>query len=73
VQSKQLRKLQLARGGFGLVKDQHASQRMEEIMVSNHKYTMQKKLTGLTIGSAVSLETRDQQKWPKYGPRRICA
>ncbi|KAF2036243.1 hypothetical protein EK21DRAFT_96193 [Setomelanomma holmii] len=33
VQSRQLRKLQLLRGGFGLVKDEHTSRRVEEIMV----------------------------------------
>ena len=33
VQSQQLRKLQLARGGFGIAKDDHATQRIEDIMV----------------------------------------
>ncbi|KAH7090598.1 DNA repair protein rad5 [Paraphoma chrysanthemicola] len=32
VQSRQLRKLQLARGGFGLTKDEHSTQRVKEIM-----------------------------------------
>jgi hypothetical protein len=39
-------------------------------MVSSHKYIMQTQLTELTIGSAMSLETRDRQKRPKYEPRR---
>ena len=33
VQSQQLRKLQLSQGGFGLSKDDHATQRIEELMV----------------------------------------
>ncbi len=33
VQSQQLRKLQLSRGGFGVGKDDHAAQRIEEIKV----------------------------------------
>jgi hypothetical protein len=36
VQSRQLRKLQLARGGFGLSKDEHGSERVDEIMVRYH-------------------------------------
>jgi hypothetical protein len=34
VQSRQLRKLQLASGGFGFVKDDHSSNKVQEIMVS---------------------------------------
>jgi hypothetical protein len=37
VQSRQLRKLQLARGGFGLSKDEHSSKRVDEIMVCYQK------------------------------------
>jgi len=33
VQSQQLRKMQLSRGGFGLGKEMHAKGRIEEIMV----------------------------------------
>jgi hypothetical protein len=36
VQSRPLRKLQLARGGFGLSKDVHSSERVAEIMVRYH-------------------------------------
>ena len=37
VQSQQLRKLQLSRGGFGLLKDDHTTQRIEEIKASTFK------------------------------------
>lgn len=40
VQSQQLRKLQLARGGFGVGKDEHTSQRVQEIMVRLDEQTL---------------------------------